>query len=98
MICLKIDLLPSTNSFIKRLVANFVDVNKIRTCISILQKQAFLTIRNQNLNPIVQKSAFMKNRKRKSWCIIVKNTILLIIDPFYFLIIVKNGILLKLKK
>nr|DAX37269.1 MAG TPA: hypothetical protein [Caudoviricetes sp.] len=34
-------MLTSTNSFIKRLVANFVDVNKIRVCISILQKQAF---------------------------------------------------------
>ena len=35
------DLLTSTNSFTKRLVANFVDVNKIRACISILQKHAF---------------------------------------------------------
>nr|DAR41662.1 MAG TPA: hypothetical protein [Caudoviricetes sp.] len=31
----------STNNFIKRLVANFVDVNKIGVCISILQKHAF---------------------------------------------------------
>ncbi|VRT86862.1 Uncharacterised protein [Streptococcus pneumoniae] len=37
----KIDLLTSTNSFIKRLVANFVNVNKIRVYISILQKQVF---------------------------------------------------------
>ena len=35
------DLSRSTISFIKCLVANFVDVNKIRACISILQKQAF---------------------------------------------------------
>nr|DAT60291.1 MAG TPA: hypothetical protein [Caudoviricetes sp.]DAY21619.1 MAG TPA: hypothetical protein [Caudoviricetes sp.]DAY40499.1 MAG TPA: hypothetical protein [Caudoviricetes sp.] len=35
------DLLTSTNSFTKRLVANFVEVNKIRACISILQKHAF---------------------------------------------------------
>ena len=35
----RIDLLASTNSLIKRLVANFVDVNKIRVC--ILQKHAF---------------------------------------------------------
>ena len=97
MICLKIDLLPSTNSFIKRLVANFVDVNKIRTCISILQKQAFLTIRNQNLNPIDQKIAFLKDRKEEWQGIIVKNAILSIIDSFSFLIIVKNGVLLKIK-
>jgi len=89
--------LTSTNSFIKHLVTNFVDVNKIKVCISILQKQAFLTIRNRNYNPIVQKGAYLKNRKRKSWCIIVKNAILLIIDPFYFLIIVKNSVLLKIK-
>jgi len=63
---------------------------------SILQKHAFLTIRNQNLNPIDQKIAFLKNREGKPWCIIVKNAILSIIDPFYFLIIVKNGVLLKL--
>ena len=37
----KIDLLTSTNSFIKRLVANFVDVNKIRVYISILQNRHF---------------------------------------------------------
>ena len=35
------DWLTSTNSFIKRLVVNFVNVNKIRVCISILQKHAF---------------------------------------------------------
>ena len=29
---------------------------------SILQKHAFWTIRNQNLNPIVQKSVFLNNR------------------------------------
>ena len=40
-VCYEIDLLTSTNSFIKRLIANFVNVNKIRVCISILQKQAF---------------------------------------------------------
>lgn len=40
-VCSEIDLLTSTNSFIKRLVANFVGVNKIRVCISILQKHAF---------------------------------------------------------
>nr|DAS08387.1 MAG TPA: hypothetical protein [Caudoviricetes sp.] len=34
-------MLTSTNSFTKRLVANFVEVNKIRVCISILQKHAF---------------------------------------------------------
>nr|DAK83413.1 MAG TPA: hypothetical protein [Bacteriophage sp.] len=34
-------MLKSTNSFIKSLVANFVEVNKIRVCISILQKHAF---------------------------------------------------------
>ena len=89
------DLSRSTNSFIKRLVANFVDVNKIRVCISILQKHAFRTIRDQNLKPIVQKSVYMKNREGETWCIIVKNAILLIIHPFYFLIIVKNGVLLK---
>lgn len=59
-------MLKSTNSFTKRLVANFVDVNKIRVCISILQKHAFWTIRNQNLNPIVQKIAFLKNREENS--------------------------------
>ena len=78
----KIDSLTSTNSFTKCLVANFVDVNKIRVCISILQKQAFWTIRNRNHNPILQKSVFLKNRKRKSWCIIVKNVILSIIVQF----------------
>ena len=93
----KIDLLTSTNSFTKRLVANFVGVNKIRVCISILQKHAFWTIRNQNLNPIVQKSVFLKNRARGWQGIIVKNAILLIIDYFYFLIIVKNGVLLESK-
>nr|DAQ52534.1 MAG TPA: hypothetical protein [Caudoviricetes sp.] len=41
MVCSEIDLLTSTNSFIKHLVANFVDVNKMRVCISILQKHAF---------------------------------------------------------
>ena len=41
LFALKIDLLTSTNSFIKRLIANFVDLNKIRACISILQKHAF---------------------------------------------------------
>ena len=41
LFALKIDSLTSTNSFIKRLVANFVEVNKIRVCISILQKRAF---------------------------------------------------------
>jgi len=40
-VCSEIDLLTSTNSFTKPLVANFVDVNKIRVCISILQKHAF---------------------------------------------------------
>ncbi len=40
-VCSEIDLLTSTNSIIKCLVANFVDVNKIRVCISILQKRAF---------------------------------------------------------
>ena len=79
------------------MVANFVGVNKIRVCISILQKHAFWTTRNQNLNPIVQKGAYMKNRKGGWQSIIVKNVILLIIDPFYFLIIVKNGVLLKNK-
>jgi len=93
--------LASTNSFIKRLVANFVDVNKIRVCISILQKCLFFNFKNPNYNPIVpivQKSVFLKNRKGKPWCIIVKNAILLIIDPFHFLIIIKNGVLLKIKK
>ncbi len=40
-LCFEIDLLQSTISFIKPLVANFVDVNKIRVCIFILQKHAF---------------------------------------------------------
>ena len=65
LFALKINLLTSTNSFTKRLVANFVEVNKIRACISILQKHAFWTIRNRNYNPIVQKSVFLKNRKEE---------------------------------
>jgi len=67
--------LTSTNSFIKRLVANFVDVNKIRVCISILKKHAFGTIRNRNYNPIVQKGVYMKNREGGIQSIIVKNGI-----------------------
>nr|DAM49545.1 MAG TPA: hypothetical protein [Bacteriophage sp.] len=42
-----------------------------------MQKQAFLTIRNRNYNPIIQKSVFLKNREGESWCIIVKNGVLL---------------------
>ena len=75
-VCSEIDLLTSTNSFIKRLIANFVEVNKIRACISILQKCLFFNFKNPNYNPIVQKSVYMKNRKRKPWCIIVKNGVL----------------------
>ncbi|HEU6053027.1 TPA: hypothetical protein VW412_000586 [Streptococcus pneumoniae] len=90
--------MTSTNSFTKHLGTNFVGVNKIRVCISILQKHAFGTIRNQNHNPIVQKNVFLKNREEEWQGIIVKNAILLIIAPFYFLIIVKNGVLSKIKK
>ena len=40
-VCFEIDLLKPTISFIKPLVTSFVGVNKIRVCISILQKHAF---------------------------------------------------------